>query len=91
MHCVVIVMGGCMTDKSLKTFNLRRSTIKIVRTKHNQSEFVDRAIVRLHNQEDEFSLIDLSAEQIMRHLLSRGATPVHIKAVIRDYFDKATS
>ena len=77
-----------MMDKSLKTFNLRRSTIKIVRTKQNQSEFVDRAIVRLHNNEEDFSLIDLSAEQIMQHLLSRGGTPAHIVAVIRDYLNK---
>ena len=80
-----------MTDKGLKTFNLRRSTIKLVRTKQNQSEFVDRAINRLHNNETQFSLIDLSAEQIMHHLLSRGGTPPHIKAVIRDYLDKPTS
>jgi len=41
-----------MTDKSLKTFNLRRSTIKIVRTKQNQSEFVDRAIIKMHNSQE---------------------------------------
>ena len=76
-----------MTDKSLKTFNLRRSTIRVVRQKHNQSEFVDKAIMRLHNSEDDFSLIDLSAEQILKHLLSRGGCPEHIKAVIRAYFD----
>ena len=78
-------------DKSLKTFNLRRSTIKLVRTKQNQSEFVDRAINRLHNQEDEFRLIDLEVREIMRHLLQRGGTPAHIKAVIRDYLEKVTS
>ena len=80
-----------MSDKSLKTFNLRRSTIKIVRTKQNQSEFVDRAINRLHNNETEFSLIDLESRDIMRHLLSRGGCPHHIKAVIREYLDKTTS
>jgi hypothetical protein len=74
-------------DKGLKTFNLRRSTIKLVRTKHNQSEFVDRAINRLHNQEEEFSLIDLSAREIMRHLLSRGGCPKHIQGVIRVYLE----
>ena len=76
-----------MSDKSLKTFNLRRSTIKLVRTKQNQSEFVDRAINRLHNNETEFSLIDLDARTIMRHLLSRGGCPHHIQAVIRDYLE----
>ena len=78
-------------DKSLKTFNLRRSTIKLVRTKHNQSEFVDRAINRLHNNENKFSLIDLDARAIMRHLLSRGGCPQHVKAVIRDYLEQTTS
>lgn len=76
-----------MTDKSLKTFNLRRSTIRVIRQKQNQSEFVDKAIMRLHNSEDDFSLIDLSADQILKHLLSRGGCPEHIKAVIRAYFD----
>lgn len=80
-----------MTDKGLKTFNLRRSTIKLVRTKHNQSEFVDRAINRLHNNENEFSLIDLETRVIMRHLLSRGGCPHHIQAVIRDYLKQTTS
>ena len=80
-----------MTDKGLKTFNLRRSTIKLVRTKQNQSEFVDRAIVRLHNNESEFSLIDLEARVIMRHLLSRGGCPKHVQAVIRDYLENNQS
>ena len=73
--------------KGLKTFNLHHSTIAIVRKKPNQSEFVDRAIRRLHNAEKNFRLIDLNTEQIMKHLLNRGGCPEHIKAVIRAYFD----
>lgn len=73
--------------KGLKTFNLRHSTIAIVRKKPNQSEFADRAIMRLHNQEEDFSLIDLSAREIMRHLLSRGGCPKHIQGVIRVYLE----
>lgn len=76
--------------KGLKTFNLRHSTIAIVRKKPNQSEFVDRAIIRLHNNEDDFRLFDLDAREIMEHLLSRGGCPIHIQAVIRDYL-KTTS
>ena len=76
-----------MTDKSLKTFNLRRSTIKIVRTKQNQSEFVDRAINRLHNQMDDFMLRDVPTDELLRHLLVRAGCPIHIKAVIRDYLE----
>lgn len=80
-----------MTDKSLKTFNLRRSTIKIVRTKQNQSEFVDRAINRLHNQMDDFMLRDVPTDEMLQHLLVRAGCPIHIKAVIREYLDKSTS
>lgn len=76
-----------MTNKSLKTFNLRRTTIDIVRTKRNQSEFVDRAINRLHNQMDDFLLRDVAADEILQHLLTRGGCPVHIKAVIREYLE----
>lgn len=76
-----------MTDKSLKTFNLRRTTINIVRTKPNQSEFVDRAINRLHNQEQDFTMVDISTEEILRYVINRGGCPAHIKAVIRDYLD----
>ena len=78
-------------DKSLKTFNLRRTTIKIVRTKQNQSEFVDRAINRLHNQEGEFRLIDVETNILLDALVRRAGCPAHIKAVIRDYLDKSTT
>jgi hypothetical protein len=80
-----------MSDKSLKTFNLRRSTIKIVQTKQNQSQFVDRAINRLHNQMDDFLLRDVAADEILQHLLTRGGCPIHIKAVIRDYLEQTTT
>jgi len=78
-----------MTNKSLKTFNLRRTTIDIVRTKPNQSEFVDRAINRLHNQMDDFLLRDVPTEEMLRHLLVRAGCPIHIKAVIREYLDNS--
>jgi hypothetical protein len=80
-----------MTNKSLKTFNLRRTTIDIVRTKPNQSEFVDRAINRLHNQMDDFLLRDVPTDEILRHLLVRAGCPIHIKAVIRDYLEQTQS
>ena len=71
--------------KSLKTFNLRHSTIAIVRKKPNQSEFVDRAINRLHNQEADFRLIDIETDVLLTTLMRRDGCPTHIKAVIRDY------
>lgn len=70
-----------MTDKSLKTFNLRRSTIKIVRTKQNQSEFVDRAIRKLHDGED-FDITDVPLRSIMWALSQRDDCPSAVRAII---------
>ena len=79
-----------MTEKSLKTFNLRRSTIKIVKTKVNQSEYVDRAIMKLHNHEqaiikyrDEFDLRDIPTNQLL-HVLTHRDLPKSLIARIRE-------
>ena len=79
-------MGGVVSmTKGLKTFNLRHSTIAIVKKKPNQSEFVDRAINRLHNQEGEFSLLDIETTILLRTLVRRAGCPAHIKAVISEW------
>ncbi len=71
-------------DKSLKTFNLRRSTIRIVRQKQNQSEFVDKAIMKLHNSQEEFSIADVPTRQMMAVLQQREDLPRHIKIILWD-------
>jgi hypothetical protein len=73
-----------MTDKGLKTFNLRRSTIRIVRQKQNQSEFVDKAIMKLHNSQEEFNIADVPTRQLMAVLQQREDTPRHIKVILWD-------
>lgn len=45
--------------KTLKTFNLNQDTIRLVRTKVNQSAFVDRAIRMLHNKQEEFDITNV--------------------------------
>ena len=72
--------------KGLKTFNLRHSTIDIVKKKPNQSEFVDRAIIKLHNGED-FSIQDLPLRQIMWALSQRDDCPSAVRAIIYDVMD----
>ena len=71
-------------DKGLKTFNLRRSTIKIVRTKQNQSEFVDRAIIQLHKKQEEFDIKDIRTRQLIAALHQREDCPKHIKLLLWD-------
>lgn len=71
--------------KSLKTFNLDIDVIRIVKQKQNQSQYVCKAIRRMHNQEDDFQMFDIETDVLLRTLLSRAGCPIHIKAVIRDY------
>lgn len=70
--------------KSLKTFNLRRSTIRIVRTKANQSEYVDKAIMKLHNKEEEFDITDVPTRSLMWALSRREDCPRSIVAIVED-------
>lgn len=74
-----------MTDKSLKTFNLRRSTIAIVRTKPNQSEFVDRAIVKLHKKQEQFTIDDMETRAIGIRLKNRSDCPRHVSILIHEW------
>ena len=67
--------------KGLKTFNLRHSTIDIVKKKPNQSEFVDRAIRKLHDGED-FDLTDVPLRSIMWALSQRDDCPSAVRAII---------
>ena len=78
-----VVGVGRMTKKGLKTFNLRHSTIEIVKRKHNQSEFVDRAINKLHN-DDSFNITDMPLKGIMWALTQRDDCPSVVRAVIFD-------
>jgi hypothetical protein len=50
--------------KTLKTFNLEQDTIRLVRTKPNQSTFVDRAIRMLHNKEEEYDITKVNTVRL---------------------------
>lgn len=69
--------------KGLKTFNLNHSTIAIVKKKANQSEFVDRAIRKLHDGEG-FDITDMPLKGIMWALTQREDCPSAVRAVIFD-------
>ena len=71
--------------KGLKTFNLRHSTIKLVRTKPNQSEFVDRAIVKYHKKQEELTIDDMETRAIAIRLKNRDDTPRHITILIEEW------
>jgi hypothetical protein len=69
--------------KTLKTFNLDQDTIRLVRTKPNQSTFVDRAIRFLHNKEEEFDIRDIPTRQLMAALCTRDDLHHMLKMAIQ--------
>lgn len=68
--------------KSLKTFNLDAETIRIVRSKPNQSEYCAQAIRALHNKETDFDISNVPTKRLLVILGLRSDTPDGIKALI---------
>lgn len=57
--------------KSLKTYNMEASSIKILRSKPNKSAFVNLAVHKLHSQEMYFDIENVSTKQLWAVILAR--------------------
>ena len=68
--------------KSLKTFNLDQDVIEIVKKKHNQSQFVCKAIRKLDKGDTEFDLSDVSTRRMLVVLGLRKDVEPSIRALI---------
>ena len=74
-----------------RAYTITPEVKRILDTKPNKSEYICRAVRRLHIQEDDFTLLDIETNELLRTLVRRAGCPVHIKAVIRDYLDKEST
>ena len=68
--------------KSLKTFNLDRDVIEIVKKKHNQSQFVCKAVRKMHQGDSDFDLSDVSTRRMLVVLSLRKDVEPSIRALI---------
>ena len=57
--------------KSLKTYNMEASSIKILRSKPNKNAFVNLAVHKLHSQEMYFDIENVSTKQLWAVILAR--------------------
>ena len=71
-----------------RAYTITPEVKRILDTKPNKSEYICRAVRRLHIQEDDFTLLDVDTDELLRTLMRRAGCPAHIKAVISDYLDK---
>jgi len=65
-----------------RAYTITPEVKRILDTKPNKSEYICRAVRKMHLLEDELVLRDLPLEDIMRHLIARAGTPYHIKAAL---------
>ena len=57
--------------KSLRTYNMDKSSIAILNSKLNKSKFVNRAIHKLHNNQLGFDISDVSDRELWLEILYR--------------------
>lgn len=51
--------------KSLRTYNMEDSAIRILKSKQNKSQFVNLAVHKLHSQEMYFDISNVSTKQLL--------------------------
>ena len=57
--------------KSLRTYNMEDSAIRILKSKQNKSQFVNLAVHKLHSQITEVTPADFTTKQLLAAYLAR--------------------
>lgn len=72
--------------KITRAYTVDRETIEILKKKSNKSQYVCRAVKRLHVNEGELRLYEIPVGELLQHCAGRGSCPQHIELVIREYY-----
>ena len=70
--------------KRTRSYTLNDDVITILKYKPNKTEFVERAVRKLHKQEEEFDISDVPTRQLMAVLQQREDCARHIKIILWD-------
>ena len=70
--------------KRTRSYTISDDVIKILSYKPNKTDFVERAVRKLHKQEEEFSIVDVPTRQLMAVLQQRDDVARHIKIILWD-------
>lgn len=69
--------------KSLRTYNMEDSAIRILRSKQNKSQFVNLAVHKLHSQEMFFDISNVSDRALWLEILYRMDVDDPLRALIK--------
>ena len=70
-----------------RAYTITPEVKRILDTKVNKSDYVCRAVRKLHLLEDDFDLRDIPTRRLLASLLSRDDLSENVKAVIRIYLE----
>lgn len=70
--------------KRTRSYTLSDDVITILKYKPNKTEFVERAVRKLHKQEEEFDISDVPTRQLMAVLQQREDAARHVKIILWD-------
>ena len=76
--------------KRTRSYTLSDDVITILKYKPNKTEFVERAVRKLHKQEEDFDISDVPTRQLMAVLQQREDCARHVKIILWDQL-QATS
>lgn len=68
--------------KSLRTYNMEDSAIRILKSKTNKSQFVNLAVHKLHSQEMHFDISNVATKQLYAVILARMSQDDPLRALI---------
>ena len=72
--------------KITRAYTIDRQTLEILKRETNKSQYVCRAVKRLHSNAAELRLYEVPVGELLQHVMGRGGCPPHIEAVIREYY-----
>lgn len=72
-----------------RAYTITPEVKRILDTKPNKSEYICRAVRKLHTQEDAFQLRDIPTRQLMASLYARDDVPAMIKAGIESWLTES--
>ena len=72
-----------------RAYTITHPIKKILDSKHNKSEYVCRAVAKLHAQESEFSLRDVSTRRLLATILSRMNDDDPLRRLIEERYKES--
>ena len=72
-----------------RAYTITPEVKRILDTKVNKSEYICRAVRKLHTQEESFQLRDIPTRQLMAAIYARDDIPAMIKAGIESWLTES--